>query len=879
MPGDNLTREEAQLRAHLISDLKYDVYLDVTSSVKSTPENLTFQSISKVSFKYQSFDDLKHSTFIDLKAMKVNSITLNGTELPLTNFADHRIALPADLLQEHNELSVDADCEYTNTGEGLHRYYAEDEDQVYLYTQFEVADSRRVYAVFEQPDLKATFDFTVKAPAQWILTSTEPETSVQEDGAAKVWKFGTTPVMSSYLTSLCAGPFSVWEDEHLNADGRNIKMRVLARKALAEFVDDDVIFATTKAGFDYYADLFKVSFPYTKYDQVFMPQFNAGAMENIGNVTYRESYIFNVAVPNAVRERRTITILHELAHMWFGNLVTMQWWNDLWLNESFAEYVSTLAAAEATERKNVWVQFNVHEKSWGLGQDSYPTTHPIAAEIKDLNDVLVNFDGITYAKGAAVLQSLTNYCGREKFFEGVGNYLRRFSYANATLHDLLTELEKVTHKDLHAWSKYWIESAGPNTLSVDFEEKNGVFTKFDIVQSAPEAHPIYRPHALQVGLYNFTEDSSTYVSPNITATGALNLRGAKLRLVQSFSAEVAPEVVTHLQPLVGEKRPDLIFINDAGKTFGKIRLDEVSTEVALRYPHKIADSLTRALILDALWFMVRDKKVDVKQYIDAVFKALASETESITISTLIRRLKVAVFTMTKPSARIQAIKGAGTNLWNLAIDATESGDAQYQFLLAFTNFASTGDHIAVLKELLSGKMHLLELSIDNKLQWDIRIALARLNAIDKPQILLAREQDKSEYGRLGAVSALAALNTPEAKAGAVESVYSKFSTLSNSEIESTAVGFNDVITTELIDDFIYEYFERINEIWDGKDFAIAETILRTFYPSRVANLELAQLGEKWLDQNEQRPDALRRIVIENLDDTRRALSVQKASFA
>ncbi|MDR2508900.1 MAG: aminopeptidase N [Candidatus Ancillula sp.] len=874
MPSDNLTQEEAQLRAQLVCDLKYDVYLDVTSSVKEAPDNLTFRSVSKISFKYH-LDDIKHSTFVDLKAMSVNSIVLNGVALPSTNFSDHRIALPADLLQCHNVLEVDANCEYTNTGEGLHRYYADDEDQVYLYTQFEVADSRRVFAVFEQPDLKATFDFAVKAPSNWILTSTEPEISIEEIEGAKLWKFGTTPTMSSYLTSLCAGPFSVFEDEHLNADGRNIKMRVLARSALAEYVDADVIFGITKSGFDYYAKLFGVPFPYTKYDQVFMPQFNAGAMENIGNVTYRESYIFNVAVTDAARERRTITILHELAHMWFGNLVTMRWWNDLWLNESFAEYVSTLATAEATAHKNVWVQFNVNEKAWGLAQDSYPTTHPIAARIKDLNDVLVNFDGITYAKGAAVLQSLTNYCGRDKFFEGVGNYLRAFSYSNAELGDLLSELEKVTHKDLHSWSKYWIESAGPNTLSVDFEEKNGVFTKFDIIQSASEDHQIYRPHTLQVGLYNFTEDSSTYVSPNITATGALNLRGAKLHLAQSFGVEVDPEVLTHVQQLIGEKRPDMIFINDAGETFAKIRLDNISTEVALRYPHKIADPLTRGLILDALWFMVCDQKIDVEKYIDAVFKVLASETESITISTLIKRLKVAVFTMTKPSARVQAIKGAGTNLWNLAIDATESGDAQYQFVLAFTNFASTGSHISSLKELLNGKMHLLELSIDNKLQWDIRTALARLNAIDKPQILLARENDKSEYGRLGAASALAALNNHDAKVQAIESVYSKFSTLSNSEIEAVAAGFNDVIDTEHINDFVYEYFDRISEIWSEKDFAIAETILRGFYPSRIANLELAQLGEKWLDQNEHCPDALKRIVIENLDDTRRAIAVQK----
>jgi aminopeptidase N len=883
MPADNLTREEAQIRSELVSNVEYDVYLDITNSILKGAENETFLSQTTVTFDFKIEPNFTKSTFIDLKARDVRSIVLNGNPLDVSHFSDHRIELPSSALQQKNVLEVIADCEFTNTGEGLHRYYAEDEDQVYLYSQFEVADTRRMYAVFEQPDLKAFYTFTVRAPKGWVVTSTELENSKDVDGEAQVWHFGKTPKISPYLTSLCAGPFEVWETTHQNKDGRVIPMRVLARKSLAQFVDDDVIFDITKKGFDYYADLFKVPYMYNKYDQVFMPQFNAGAMENVGNVTYREDYIFNVKVSDALRERRVITILHELAHMWFGNYVTMKWWGDLWLNESFAEYVSVQATAEAMGVSKIWVQFNVHEKTWGLTQDKKPTTHPIAADIKDLNDVLVNFDGITYAKGAATLQALTNYCGRENFFNGISNYLNKFGYANATIDDLLSELSAASGKNLHEWAHLWIETAGPNTFFADFALSDNKFTKFNIMQTASDKYPTLRPHQVKIGFYNFTDEGqaieSSSFDQNVTATGSLSLKGAKLKLTKQIEVSVEGEMVTPVDELIGLARPDFLLLNDEGSTFGKFRLDPVSEEVALRYPHKISDPLARCVAMDALWFAAHDAQIAPTKLIDAIFKLLPAETESITMSEYIRKLRTLAFTMVRPDDNTQIIKGVGSRLWDLTKDAVPGSDGQYQFFMgSFTDFASTGDHIAVLKSLLNGDLQLKGLELDNKIKWEIRGALARLGEIDKQQILIARQEDKSEHGRMGAAFTLASLNTFEAKKVAVESVYSKFSELSNSEILETARGFNNVFDTDLIADFMYEYYDRATEIWESKDFAIAEAILRSFYPARIASLELAQLGERWLENNEDQPAALRRIMIENLDGTRNALKAQKVTL-
>ena len=493
MPGENLTRTEAQERAAIVDVQSYEVELDLTRGAE------TFGSTTRVRFTATP----GASTFIDAITKAVHSVELNGTALDVAAVNDGvRIQL-ADL-QQQNELVVVADALYTNTGEGLHRFVDPVDDEVYLYSQFEVPDSRRMFAVFEQPDLKAEFTFTVTAPARWQVVSNSPTPEPRVDGDIATWAFPPTTRISSYITALVAGPYEVVRDELTSSDGRTIPLGIFTRKSLAEYLDPEYIFDITRKGFTYYESKFAVPYPFDKYDQLFVPEFNAGAMENAGAVTFTETYVFRSKVTDAIKERRVVTILHELAHMWFGDLVTMKWWNDLWLNESFAEWASTIATAEATEWTEAWTTFQAMEKSWAYRQDQLPSTHPIVATINDLEDVQVNFDGITYAKGGSVLKQLVAWVGIDAFFAGVSAYFVKHHHGNTELKDLLVELEATSGRELGEWSKLWLETAGVNTLRPEIEtDESGVITSFAVLQEAPTDYPTLRPHRLAIGLYAF----------------------------------------------------------------------------------------------------------------------------------------------------------------------------------------------------------------------------------------------------------------------------------------------------------------------------------------------------------------------------------------
>ncbi|HPU03642.1 MAG TPA: aminopeptidase N, partial [Rhodoglobus sp.] len=562
MPGENLTRIEAQERAALVSTKSYEIELDLTTGDE------VFRSTTRVLFSATP----GASTFIDALTRTVHSVTLNGTEI---EHGDNvRIPLPG--LAAENELVVVADFEYTNTGEGLHRFVDPVDGEVYLYSQFEVPDSRRVFAVFEQPDLKATFQFTVTAPARWEVVSNSPTpapvpVSTSSTAEAATWSFAPTPILSSYVTALVAGPYAVVRSELTSSDGRVIPLGIFSRKSLSEFLDADYIFEKTREGFAFYEKHFAYPYPFEKYDQLFVPEFNAGAMENAGAITFTETYVFRSKVTDAIKERRVVTILHELAHMWFGDLVTMKWWNDLWLNESFAEWASTLATAEATEWHEAWTTFNAMEKTWAYRQDQLPSTHPVVATINDLEDVQVNFDGITYAKGGSVLKQLVAWVGLEEFMAGVAAYFQKHQYGNTELSDLLAELEKTSGRELTSWSKLWLETAGVNTLRPVFETDDaGTITSFAVLQEADPEYPTIRPHRLAIGLYNLHSG----------------------KLMRDHRVEIDVDGVrTEVPELVGQAKPDLVLVNDEDLAYAKIRLDEHSLAVAMEHLEDIDNPL------------------------------------------------------------------------------------------------------------------------------------------------------------------------------------------------------------------------------------------------------------------------------------------------
>ncbi|HLH57790.1 MAG TPA: aminopeptidase N, partial [Streptosporangiaceae bacterium] len=539
--ASNLTREEAQARAGLISVSSYRVDLDLTGG------DATFTAVSVARFRCSRPGA---ATFADLTAPEVREITLNGTPVAADAFDGDRIALTG--LAAENELRVVADCAYSRSGEGLHRFTDPTDGRVYLYSDLETFDAHRIYACFDQPDLKATYELAVTAPEDWqVVSNMAPDESSPTGDGTRRWHFPPTPVIATYISSVMAGPYHVVRDEH---DG--IPLGIFCRQSLARYLDPDEIFEITRQGFDFYHRHFGLRYPFGKYDQLFVPEFKEGAMENAGSVTFLEDYIFRSRVTSYAREVRAKTILHEMAHMWFGDLVTMRWWDDLWLNESFATWAATLAEAEATRFANAWTTFAQRDKAWAYRQDQLPSTHPIAADIPDIHAVEVNFDGITYAKGASVLKQLVAYVGRENFLAAVRRYFGRHAWANATLADLLSALEQTSGRDLGEWSRQWLETAGANTLRPEYEtDAEGRFTSFAVRQNAVPEHPVLRSHRIAIGLYNRTD------------TGLV-----RTHRVETDVAGARTEVAE----LAGQHRPDLVLVNDDDLTYAKIRLDEHS---------------------------------------------------------------------------------------------------------------------------------------------------------------------------------------------------------------------------------------------------------------------------------------------------------------
>ncbi|MFD1504540.1 aminopeptidase N [Georgenia yuyongxinii] len=862
MPGENLTRAEAQERARTVTTSTYDVVLDLTRGER------VFGSTTTLRFDATS----GASTFLDLIAESVESITLNGAAVDTAAFADSRLALTG--LAEHNVVEVMATCRYMNTGEGLHRFVDPVDSEVYLYTQFEVADSRRVFAVFEQPDLKATFTFTVTAPAHWTVVSNtatpDPEPGT---GGTATWRFAPTEVISSYLTAIVAGPYHRVTGELTSIDGRTIPLGVYCRASLAEHLDAEEIMDITRAGFAFYEKAFDQPYPFTKYDQLFVPEFNAGAMENAGAVTIVENYVFRSKVPEATVERRAVTILHELAHMWFGDLVTMRWWNDLWLNESFAEFASHLATAEATRWTSAWTTFSSMEKSWAYNQDQLPSTHPIVAPINDLEDVEVNFDGITYAKGASVLKQLVAWVGRDAFLAGVQRYFAKHAFSNTELPDLLTELEATSGRELGSWSKIWLEAAGVTLLRPDIvseparEGEGETIASFVVVQEAPDEHPELRPHRLVIGGYDVVGD------------------GAEARLERTVRIELDVDGArTDVPELAGTRRPDLILLNDEDLAYAKVRLDERSLATAVAHLGGFAESLPRALVLASAWDMTRDGEWAARDFMDLALTAVATESDSSVVQVLLRQLATALGSYTAPEARRGLEPAVAGRLLELARAAAPASDTQLQLVRALAAHAVGADALDALAGLLDGTTALPGLAVDTDLRWTLLQGLVAGGRAGAQEIDAELERDATAIGHQSAARVRAAIPTTANKARAWADVVDS-DALPNAVQSNVIGGFPQVHDRALLAPFARAYFDVLDRVWTEKTSEMAQNIVVGLYPHRLAGLarqhgvDVVALTQEWLDAHPDAAPALRRLVVENLDAARRAVRAQEADRA
>ncbi|MGW9042150.1 aminopeptidase N [Streptomyces lydicus] len=853
MPGTNLTRDEAQQRARLLTVDAYEIDLDLSGA----QEGGTFRSATTVRFDAA---EAGAESFIDLVAPTVHEVVLNGEALdPAEVFKDSRIALPG-LRAGRNELTVVADCAYTNTGEGLHRFVDPVDQQAYLYTQFEVPDARRVYASFEQPDLKATFQFTVRAPEGWTVISNSPT----PEPSGNIWRFEPTPRISTYITALIAGPYHSVHSTY-EKDGRTVPLGIYCRPSLAEHLDADAIFEVTRQGFDWFQEKFDYAYPFAKYDQLFVPEFNAGAMENAGAVTIRDQYVFRSKVTDAAYEVRAETVLHELAHMWFGDLVTMEWWNDLWLNESFATYTSIACQAYAPGSKwpHSWTTFANSMKTWAYRQDQLPSTHPIMAEINDLDDVLVNFDGITYAKGASVLKQLVAYVGMEEFFKGVQSYFKAHAYGNTRLSDLLGALEETSGRDLKTWSKKWLETAGINILRPRIEvDADGVITAFAVRQEAPalpagaKGEPVLRPHRIAIGAYE--------------------LQDGKLVRTERIELDVDGEL-TPVPQLVGKARPAVLLLNDDDLSYAKVRLDEESLKAVTEHLGDFTESLPRALSWASAWDMTRDGELATRDYLALVLSGIGKESDIGVVQSLHRQVKLALDLYAAPEWR-EAGLGAWTEAALAHLRAAEPGsDHQLAWARAFAAAARTDEQLALLQGLLDGTEEIPGLAVDTELRWSLLERLAATGRADEKAVAAELERDRTSAGERHAATARAARPNAEAKAESWASVITS-DKLPNAVQAAVIGGFVQTDQRELLAPYTAKYFEAVKDIWNSRSHEMAQQIVVGLYPALQVSQETLDATDAWLASAEPSP-ALRRLVTESRAGVERALKAQAADAA
>jgi len=849
----NLTREQAQRRAAALEVERYQIELDLTDGAAG-PGAGTFGSRSTITFTAVP----GASTVVDVVAQTVHSAVLNGAPLDVSGYdPEHGIEL-ADLA-EHNELTVHAACTYSHTGEGLHRFVDPVDNAVYLYSQFETADAKRMFACFDQPDLKAVFDLTVTAPTDWQVISNGAAVSAA-DG---VHVFATTPRLSTYLVALIAGPYAVWTDAYTDAHG-TIPLGLYCRASLAEHMDADLLFAETKQGFGFYHQNFGLPYAFGKYDQLFVPEFNAGAMENAGAVTFLEDYVFRSRVTAAQYERRAETLLHEMAHMWFGDLVTMRWWDDLWLNESFATYASVLCQSLATEYTSAWTTFANLEKSWAYRQDMLPSTHPIAADIPDLAAVEVNFDGITYAKGASVLKQLVAYVGQEPFLAGLRGYFAEYAYGNATFDDLLGALEAASGRDLSGWGEQWLKTTGLNTLRPSFTTADdGVLTSFAVLQGpARPGAGERRTHRLAVGVYDDDPE-----------TGALT-RTHRVELDVTGERTEVPE-------LVGVHRGKLVLVNDDDLTYCSLRLDNESLATLIDRIGDIADPLPRTLCWSAAWEMTREAELKARDFVALIRSGLSGETEVGVVGRLLLQAQTALANYSEPTwAAAQGWPAFADRVLELARAADPGSDHQLTLVIALTSSVLADRHTAVLRSLLDGEgaeQGLPGLEVDTDLRWSLVQGLAAAGVLDAagldtPEIDAELRRDPTAAGeRQGARAA-----TLRPQLQAKELTWRRVvhdDALSHTLGRAMIGAFGRPGQADLLEPYVQRYFTEVADVWARRSSEVAQAVVVGLFPAWSVQPSTVTAADEFLAA--EHPPALRRLVLEGRAGVERSLAARE----
>ena len=843
MTPDDLLRSEAEERVALLSDLRYRIHLDLSGGATAP----SFQSVSEVEFTAAADAD----TFANLDAESVAEIVLNDEPVAAEAWASCRVALR--VRRGANRLRVVAHCRYSHSGMGLHRVVDPADGMTYLYTQCEPFEAHRVFACFDQPDLKARFALSVGAPADWTVVTNAPVSSVEAAGSdTSTTTFAESPLMSAYLVAIVAGPYARVTDRH-----GEIELNLYCRQSLRRYLEDEEIFEITKQGLDHFSARFQTPYPFgAKYDQLFVPEFNAGAMENVACVTFNEeSTIYRGPVPASMRAWRAGTILHEMAHMWFGDLVTMRWWDDLWLNESFATYMGNDGQATATKYTSAWVDFANGDKSWAAQQDQLPTTHPIAADVPDVSTGRLNFDGISYAKGASVLRQLVAWVGEDAFFGGVRDYFAEHRWGNATLRDFLAPLERHSGRDLASWTREWLQTAGMNMLRAQVRTTDeGIIEDCVIAQEAAHpAFPTLRSHRVGIGLYDLDD-------------------AGRLGRVERLELDVSG-ARTDVPQLRGRARPALLLVNDGDLTFAKIRLDEVSAQTVLDHLSDLDDALARSLVWAAMWDMTRDGELAATAYIELVARHAPSEQMPTIVDDVVSQAIRAVEFYSNPAHR-SALRARLHETTRRIFEASPPGTAhQLTALRAGVTTSDTDEQYRFAEDLLEGRNVPDGIVVDQDLRWFLLRRLAAAGRVDTAAIDAEATRDNTDVGRRKAAAARAARPDGEAKETAWAAIVDTETPLATKR--ALLGGLQERDQESLYARFLDRWAELVPAYWRERSAEEAELFTTAGYPAYRVDDQVLAAADLLLEGDELK-DAGRRLVTEGRDQTLRLRRAREA---
>ena len=848
MSVKNLTRAEARHRSDTLTVHSYRVCLDLREAEDT--EQPLFDVTTQICLTCSV-----ERTFLDLAGAGGVSVVLNGVDAPVAYDGD-RLEITGLTPGGTDTLVVTARLPYSRTGEGLHRFVDPADGRTYLYTQFEPADAHRVYPCFDQPDLKAPISFEVSAPAAWTVISNQPEESAEErpDGARR-HVFGATPPLSTYISAVVAGPYVRHSSEWTGADGSRIELGLVCRASLEPHLDDEELFTVTRQGLDFYHSQFGYPYPWGKYDQVFVPEYNLGAMENPGCVTFTESYLHRERATRAELAGRGNTILHEMAHMWFGDLVTPAWFGDLWLKESFAEFMGAHASVEATRYTDAWTTFALGRKAWAYTADQLSTSHPIVADVPDLEAAKQNFDGVTYSKGAAVLKQLVHHVGLDAFMAGARSYFQDLAFSSATLDDLLRHLSAAGGRDLSGWARAWLRTTGPDLLIPEVLVDDGRITELTVIRdarSSSASRPATRPHTLDIGLYR--------------------LQGDALVRTELIGVDVnSPR--TPVKAARGLPAPDLVLVNDEDLSYAKVRLDSTGTATALAHLSGLAEPLARALVWSMLWNAVRDAVLPVGDHLAAVAAHAGAETDPAILQVVLRsaRQEVDQYLPARavPAARAELAAAA----WR-GLDAAEPGSDVQLVWARHAALAGAGDPGSAgrLRGLLDGTTPVEGLEVGADLRWSLWQSLAGLGAADVDELDAELGRDRTKNGVAHHLHALVAMPGSAAR----QEMWRQLRTpgaLSNEHVDAVLAGLASPLGRDELTTLNAGYFDELDEVWENHSVEIAQRLVEGLFPTEDPAKSAAS-ADSWLAGHHNAAPGLKRLIAEQRDLASRAATVR-----